>query len=215
MDDQLTVDQLITRIKDKDAKVRAAAWLGAGQVGAAAVKPLAALMTEMDAELARLAAAPGVDKQELGYPLEVGRSAKRALWAMVRHVGRPGADRQKRGVAAELCELLGNQEPAALRREVLWMLSEIGGDQAVEAIRGIPGILQNKEIRDDARCAVERIPGEAATRALRDSLEEADDEFRLALAHSLRVRGVEVDKRTYPPQKLVPTKQPNAEPVGR
>jgi hypothetical protein len=195
MEENLTLDQWIAKIKDQDDKVRAAAWLAAGEYGAAAVRPLAAVMTHED--------------------IEVARAAKRAMWVIVRHVGRPGADDEKKPAVAALCTLLGNDQPDAVRREVLWMLSEIGGDDAVEAIREIPQILELKEIREDARCAVERIPGDAAVRALADGLEAAPDDFKLAIVQSLRVRGVEVDKQEYPCQKLVPTKQTEVEPAGR
>lgn len=208
MEEELTLEQLIAKIKDRDGKVRAAAWLSAGPVGAAAVKPLAALMAEMQAE------APGAGKEESAYRLEVGRAAKHALWAIVRHAGRPGADDEKRPVVDRLCGLLGGGQPAAVQREVLWMLSEIGGDGAVDAIRWIPGILENKEIREDARCAVERIPTDSATQALLEGLEASGDDFRLALAQSLRLRGVDVDKKRYPPQKLVPTKQTEVKPAS-
>ncbi len=193
MDEDLTLDQLIAKIKDQDDKVRAAAWQAAGEVGAPAVKPLAAVLTDAD--------------------IEISRAAKHALWVIVRHVGRPGAGDEKKPVVAALCGLLGNDQPAAVRREVLWMLSEIGGDEAVEAIRNIPGILENEEIREDARCAVERIPGDAAIQALKDGLEAAPDGYKINMAQSLRVRGVEVPG--LPCQKLVPTKQTEVKPVGR
>ena len=79
----------------------------------------------------------------------------------------------------------------------------------------MPDILEDRDLREDARCAVERIPGQEATDALIDALDfSTDNEFRLAVAHSLRVRGVEVDKKRYPPQKLIPTKQTKVVPVG-
>lgn len=216
--EELTVEQLIAKIKDRNADVRAAAWQGAGELGAAVVQPLAALMAEMDAELAQLAKGSGTgkeDKEEIGYKHEVGRAAKRGLWVVVRHVGRPGADQEKGPVVDALCRLLLGNQPALVKREVLWMLSEIGGPQAVAAIRDIPDILDNRDLREDARCAVERIPGKEAIEALIEALENAADrEFRLAVAHSLRVRGVEVDKKRYPPQKLIPMKQTKVVPVG-
>ena len=190
---ELTLDDLIAAIKSDDVKVRSDAVQQAGQAGAAAVGPLAKVITHDD--------------------LEVGRAAKRALWVLVRHVGRPGTGKQKRDVVAELCDLLGNNQPDAVRREVLWMLSEIGGDEAVATIREIPGILENEAILEDARCAVERIPTSAAIWALEDGLEAAPEDAKPALAASLRVRGVNVSG--YPSQKLVPTKQTQVKPVGR
>ncbi len=217
MEEELTVKQLMAGIKDRDAEVRAAAWQSAGKVGTAAVGPLAKLMAQMDAGLAQLTKGSGSgkdDKEQLAYQLEVGRAAKRGLWVIVRHAGRPGADDEKKPVEGRLCNLLGGDQPLAVQREVLWMLSEIGGRRAIEAIRNMPGILENKDLREDARCAVERIPGEAATQALVEALENSGDDFRLAIAHSLRVRGVEVDKKRYPPQKLIPMQQTKVVPVS-
>ena len=181
------VGKLIAAIKDPDDKVRSAAWVDAGQYGAAAVRPLADVMTD--------------DR------LEVARAAKRGLWTVVRHVGRPGADQERQQVEAALCGLLGDDWSDTVRREVLWMLSEIGGDDAVEAIRDIPDILERKGIRDDARCAVERIPGDLAVQTLEEALEFAPEDFQSSIAQSLRARGIEVDEQAYPCQKLVPTKE--------
>ncbi len=183
--EELNLEELIAKIKDGDANVRAAAWQSTGKYGVAAVVPLAAVMTHQD--------------------IEIARAAKRGLWVLVRQVGRPGADADARAVATALCGLLGNDQPSAVRREVLWMLSEIGGDEAVYAIREIPGIAENKELREDARCAIQRIPGDVAVETLRDAIDAVDEDFKYALAESLRDRGVEVD--AFPTQKLVPTKQ--------
>ncbi|MBN2476411.1 MAG: hypothetical protein JXB62_17490 [Pirellulales bacterium] len=191
--EELNLEELIAQIKDSDDKVRAAAWLSAGKYGAVAVKPLASVMTDEDVEIAR--------------------AAKRALWVIVRWVGRPGAEDDKRAVEAALCGLLGSDEPDAVRCEVLWMLSEIGGDEAVAAVREIPGILYDKRLREDARCAVQRIPGDAALETLQGGFDAAPEDFRPAIAESLRDRGVEVDG--YPSQKLVPTKKTDVQPVSQ
>jgi HEAT repeat protein len=212
--EELTLDALLQRINSDDPDVRTEAWLAAGQVGAPAVKPLAKIVVQSDAEVKRLQA-EGKNKDQIAQPLEVGRAAKRAMWKIVRTVGAPGAGDAKKAVEDELIGLLGNEQPAVVRREVFWMLSEIGGDDTVAAIREIPGILENKEIREDARCCVERIATPFAVRSLADGLEESEDEFRLALAQSLRTLGVEVDKERYPCQKLVPTKKTDVEPVSQ
>jgi len=186
-----TVEELIARIKDKNDKVRAAAWQSAGNIGAAAVKPLAAVITDAD--------------------VEVGRAAKRGLWAIVHHAGRPGADDEKKPVVAALAGLLDDGQPPAVRREALWMLSEIGGDESVDPIAAI---LKDKELREDARCALERIPGDKSLAALRAALDSVPAEFKLAVAQSLRTRGVAVDRQKYPCQKLVPRKQTQVEPLA-
>ncbi|MHC4434034.1 MAG: HEAT repeat domain-containing protein [Planctomycetota bacterium] len=175
------VKRLINRIKSGDAETRTDAWQSAGDVGAPAVQPLALVMTDED--------------------LEVARAAKRAMWKIVRHVGRPGARNAKTAVVGKLCGLLGADQPVSVRREVLWMLSEIGG---MRAIRPIAELLSDEHLREDARMALERIPIQRAVQALKAGVEIAPEDFKPNLAQSLRKRGVKVEG--YPCVKLVPTK---------
>jgi HEAT repeat protein len=194
MERKWTLDELLAAIRSDDENARTEAWLGAGTVGASAIRPLAKL----------------IDKGEL----EVGRAAKRAVWKIVRTAGAPG-NAAKSNVVEELCGLLGNDQSNAVRREVVWMLSEIGGDEAVQAFRDIPEILENAELREDVRCAVQRIPTPFARDTLVEGLEAAPEDFKLAMAQACRARGVDVDQTRYPCQKLVPTKQTDVKPVGR
>ena len=180
-----SLDDLIAKIKDKDDAVRGPAWQNAGPFGAPAVKPLANVMADPE--------------------MEVARAAKRALWKVVRHAGRPGADQEKRAVTTELLTLLQGS-PTHVRREVLWMLSEIGSDDAVPHIAAL---ISDRDVREDARAALERIPGNKSLGALKDSLKTASEDFQPAIAQSLRVRGVKVTG--YPNQKLVPTRSSNAD----
>ncbi|MGA2064346.1 MAG: hypothetical protein ABSG86_05235 [Thermoguttaceae bacterium] len=188
----LTVEELLAKIKDKDDKVRSAAWLAAGEAGAPAVKPLAAVACDA------------------GTELEVGRAAKRATWKIVRSAGRPGADAEKNAVVVELLGLLAEGRPAPLMREVLWMLSEIGGDESV-----LPAakLLASRELREDARCCLQRIPGDKSLAALRAGLAAAPPDFKSAMADALRARGVDVPG--VPSRKLVPAKATSVKPVGR
>jgi HEAT repeat protein len=185
---QGAVEKLISKIKNDSDEVRTEGWLGAGEVGAAAVKPLAKVMTDED--------------------LEVARAAKRALWKIVRYTGRPKAAGDKRAVEARLLELLGDDQPVSVRREVLWMLSEIGGQNS---IKPIAGLLSNEQLREDARMSLERIPNRGAVKALKAGLEEAPEDFKLNIAQSLRKRGVDVPGLAC--AKLVPTKKTNVQPV--
>ncbi len=194
MERKWTLDELLDAIQSDDENTRTEAWLGAGTVGASAIRPLAKLIDEGD--------------------LEVGRAAKRAIWKIVRTAGAP-ASGAPINVVEELCSLLGNDQSNAIRREVLWMLSEIGGDEAVQAFREIPGILENADLREDIRCAVQRIPTQFARDTLVEGLEAAPEDFELAMAQACRARGVQVDQTRYPCQKLVPNRQTNVKPVGR
>ncbi len=182
------VDKLMAGIRDDNDKVRAEAWLGAGEVGAAAVKPLARVMSNKE--------------------FEVARAAKRGLWKIVRHAGRPKSGNEKRAVVNNLVELLGDEQPVPVRREVLWMLSEIGTRRS---IKPIAALLSNRELREDARMVLQRIPNRGAVAALRAGLKAAPEDFKLNIAQSLRQRGVKV--RGLPCVKLVPTKKTNVKPL--
>jgi len=182
------VYNLMSGIRDDDPAVRTKAWQSAGKAGAPAVQPLAIVMT---------------DKR-----LEVARAAKRGLWKIVRHAGRPGADEEKIVVADKLVELLGNVHPVPVRREVLWMLSEIGNEKAVNPIAAL---LSNQDLREDARMTLQRIPNKEALAALRAGLINANDDFKLNIAQSLRQRGEKVDGLDC--VKLVPTKKTNVKPL--
>ena len=182
------VDKLMAGIRDDNDKVRAEAWLSAGEVGAAAVKPLARVMSNKE--------------------FEVARAAKRGLWKVVRHVGRPGAGNERRAVVGKLVELLGDKQPVPVRREVLWMLSEIGNRKS---IKPIAALLSNRKLREDARMVLQRIPSKSALAALRAGLKAAPEDFKLNIAQSLRQRGVKVSG--LPCVKLVPTKKTNVKPL--
>ena len=179
--DSMSIDKLITDLQSADDAIRGAAWQGAATSGAAAVKPLAGLMAHQD--------------------FEIARAAKRALWMIVRYVGRPKAEEEGKAVQVELIFVL-HTAPASVRRDVVWMLSEIGDEMAIQPLAAL---LTEAEVREDARCALERIPSSKAVRALEQALKTGPEEFRPALANSLRVRGRKV--AGYPSLKLVPTNQ--------
>jgi HEAT repeat protein len=178
--DSAAVAKLVADLQSPDDAVRGAAWQGAAPLGAPAVKPLAGVMAHAD--------------------FEIARAAKRALWKVVRHAGRPKADQARKAVETELLALL-NTAVLRVRREVVWMLSEIGEAAAVSALAKL---LVEVEIREDARCALERIPRPQAVRALEQAFKTAPEDFRPALTNSLRLRGRTVPG--YPTRKLSPMK---------
>jgi HEAT repeat protein len=172
---------LVDRIKSPDETVSGAAWQSAAPYGAAAVQPLAALMADEGFELSR--------------------KAKRALYLVIRHVGVPAAAKERAAVERQLILVLASSPPR-VRREVLWMLSEIGSAQAIGPMAAL---LADKELREDARCALTRHPAPGAVTALKSAFAHAPRDFKYALAESLRERGEKVDG--YPNRKLVPTAQ--------
>lgn len=187
---ELTLAKLIESIQSTDDAVRAVARNNAGAVGAKGVAPLA--------------------KIAAGDDVEIARAANRAIQNIVYRAGRPGADDEAKAVAAELFKLLGDSQPLQSRRDVLWMIWQIAGEEAVEAI--VP-LLFHAELHEDARMALERLPGDKPTTALKAALEAADEPDKPALAHSLRKRGVDVPG--VPDLRLVPTKITSVQPVGR
>lgn len=191
--DELTVEVLINKIKDKNDKVRTEAWQKAGKVGAPALAPLAEV----------------VKKGEL----EAARSAGKAMWQIVRHAGRPGAEAERQAVVEGLFPLLADKDlPVQLRRDAAWMLSEIIKDaefRAEDAAR----LLKDPDLREDVRAALIRVPGNNATEALQMALADASGDFKAALACALRARGVNVPEPPCP--KLKPTRQTRVQPVGK
>jgi len=173
--------EFISRIRSPDDSISGPAWQGAQSYGAAAIKPLADIMGNGD--------------------FEVARNAKRALYRITRHAGRPGAADEARAAESALITAL-RHERATVRREALWMLSEIGGDRAV---RPMAALLTDEAAREDARAALMRLPGNRATAALRAAFRAAPEPFKYALADALRKRGAQVEG--YPSQKLAPSRQ--------
>ena len=184
----MSVQELIAGIRSEDAGTRCAAWQTAGEYGASAVIPLAAVMGRS-----------GVDQ-------EVARAAKNGLWTVARGAWPPGTDAADGSVVSAMMELLSDEQPVAVRREALWMLSEIGGDESVEAIAGL---VTNGQLREDARCALERIPGEESLDALKKAFGAAPEDFKNNLAQSLRAKGEAVDG--VPCRKLTPVYKTKAD----
>ncbi len=187
---EITLAELIENIQSSDDATRAAARDNAGTVGAVAVAPLSKIAVDGE--------------------MEIARAANRALQNIVFHAGRPGADSEAHAVSAELFRLLGDTQPLQFRRDVLWMIWQIADENAVESVAPL---LNHQELHEDARMALERLPGERATVALKAALKSADEAHKPGLAHSLRKRGVEVPG--VPDLRLVPAKNTTVEPVGR
>jgi HEAT repeat protein len=189
VNDKLTVPALIAAIQSDDENMRTQAWVRAGELGPEPLKQLAQVVATGE--------------------LEVSRAAQRAMWRITHTVGAPGADGRQATIAA-LTELLGDDQPIPVRREVLWMISELSdGSQAIEPIATL---LKHPELGEDSCMVLERLPGANAVTALKAAFDTASEDFKYALAQSLRKRGVEVTG--YPSQKLKPTKATRVRPVA-
>ncbi|MBI5092182.1 MAG: hypothetical protein HZB26_07005 [Candidatus Hydrogenedentes bacterium] len=157
---------LLAGVTNASADARAEAWKSAGPVGAAAIAPLGKHLAGAD---------PGVTK-----------AARAALVTIVAYAGRPGAaPTEGAAVAAELAKLLDKSVPDAARREVLNQLSLIAKDAEVPAIAAV---LDEPTLAEDARMALERIPGDASVNALIAALDKAPEQLRGPIAASLAQR---------------------------
>jgi hypothetical protein len=176
------VDDLVARIRSKDENVRGTAWQGAAPFGAAAIKPLAVVMADAD--------------------FETARAAKRAIDKIVYYAGRPDSGKDRKTVAAELIQALETARGTRVRRELLWQLAVIAGDEAAEPVAAL---LKNNELREDARMVLELLPGKKSVNALKAGLKTTTEDFKPNIAESLRKRGAGVSG--YPSQRLVPVKK--------
>ncbi len=183
----MTVEELLAAIRSDQPETRAAAWTQAGSVGPTALGPLADLLTHAD--------------------LEVARAAKHAMWKITRTVGAPGAT-EKSTAHSALVALLADAHPPVVRREALWMLSEIGDASCVPAMSPL---LLDSALGEDGRAALERIPGRESLAALQAAFERAPEALKYPLAQSLRDRGVSV--AGYECQKLVPQRETTVRPL--
>jgi hypothetical protein len=185
----MTPAELAAALKSKDDKQRAAGIDSAAQSGPAAIKAVCPLLADSETETIR--------------------AAKRALYKIVRDVGKPGTAAKAKAVEKEFVAVLQTSSSIPERREVLWMLSEIGGD---DSIKPVAALLANADLREDARCVLQRIPGKASLKALNDALKTVPEEFKYHVAESLRKRGEKVSG--YPSRRLVPTKHTSVQPVA-
>jgi hypothetical protein len=91
--------------------------------------------------------------------------------------------------SALLAALTTNHGSVEARRHLLWILSEIAGNRSIPHFAAL---LENPDLREDARCALLRIPGRKSGSALRRALPSAAPEFQGALAQALRSRGTPI-----------------------
>lgn len=191
--EELTLSILIEKLKSEDPLVRRDAWLAAGPLGAQALRPLAELASDGE--------------------LEVARAANRAMWQIVRYVGAPGRNDQRRAVVQTLVQIMKEGLwPVQLQRDIIWMLSEIIADDEIDHNGALQALL-DYDLGEDARMALQRVGGPRAIAVLKAGYAVAYGDFKAAIACSLRKCGVAVEEPPCP--KLVPRKQTKVKPVGR
>lgn len=160
------LNQLIQNLKSADADVRYAAWRSAGPAGAAAIVPIAELMASTDKG--------------------VVRSATEALGRVAHHAARPTASKnERRAVAQALLQVASAPRPRMVRAEALHQLGFVAEERNVSALARL---LEDKEVREDVRMALERIPGNASLRALEEALRRAPADFQPNLRQAINNR---------------------------
>ncbi len=154
--------EFIGKIQNENADVRYAAWRSAGPMGAPAVAPLGEL----------------VASENRG----VAKAASEALKTIAHHASRPGAAAERKAVSAELVKLLAADKPFITRVRALELLALTADDEFVPPIARL---LDDEKLREDARRALERIPGRASVQALVEALSKVPENFRPFVIHSL------------------------------
>ena len=111
-------------------------------------------------------------------------TSKRELWRTVRQAqgGQVLPKTSPRSLPSCLCGWPKTESPLAARRELLWMLSEIGGDESVDPIAAL---LADIDLREDARMTLQRIPGDKSLAALEVGLAAAPNDFKINIVQSL------------------------------
>ncbi|MCP4638834.1 MAG: hypothetical protein GY851_00300 [bacterium] len=158
---------VVERLSSGEPDVRNQAAADAAALGAEAVPPIGALV--------------GSDT------FYTSQAAERALANLTHHAARPSADAERTAVAGELVKLIADTYPDKTRREALRLLAFVGGEAQVAPVAAL---LMEQSIADEARLALDQIPGEAASKALLDTLYLAPPELRVLLFDTLVHRNV-------------------------
>ncbi len=159
---QAELEQFLGKISSDNGDVRREAFEDAKRYGAAAVVPLGPFL--------------------FGENRSVARAAQLSIEAIVAHAGRPDAGPECAAVGRALVELMGQPGPPTTHAFVIRQLALVGSDEAVPALARL---LDDEALREDARQALHRIPGDAATQALIAALPKADPDFRAGIIFAL------------------------------
>ena len=173
--DQADRELFLEELKSDNPKIRFEAWNNAHKVSPDIIVRVGILGGNTDQAIAH--------------------AARQALRRMVHHAARPGQPPNSRQyITYQLGRLLRICRANEVRRETLNLLGIVGTDDAADHIATM---LSNVDLRDDARMALERLPGPAATNALIKALSTRGD-FELRIIEALGQRG---DKLALPALK--------------
>ncbi|MCA1597026.1 MAG: FG-GAP-like repeat-containing protein [Chloroflexi bacterium] len=161
------ISDFISKLTSGDGGVRYTAWSGAGPAGSAAVVPVGDLMASPD---------KGVVK-----------AARGALETIASYSTRPGAILEAEAVSQQLLKLAAPGRPIAVRVEAIHLLGFTAGRRSVP---GLARLLSDPDVRDEARMALEQIPGGASLSALKRAVNSSPSDFQPALQQSIGNRSM-------------------------
>ena len=157
---------LLDRLQSPDANVRLKAWQNAGPAGAAAIPGLGDLMASPDKSVAKCA--HGTLEVIAHYAAKSGS-------------GSPTAH----SVTANLLKLADSTRPRMVRADAITLVGVVGDGRAVPTLAKL---LSDKDVREDARMALERIPGSASLNALKKASQTVPDDYKPSINQSLHTR---------------------------
>jgi hypothetical protein len=159
---------MLSNLQHGDTAARYTAVKQATLVGTEAIPPLARVYAGSDPAAAK--------------------AASEALRRIAYHAGRPGAPAEAKAAAIQLQKLTGQEYPREVRAEAIRYLGYVGDKEAIPALIELLG---DRDVREDARMALECIPGREADAALRTAARSMPD-YRVALEQSLKHRSTKL-----------------------
>lgn len=141
-----TAEALVKKLQSSDAESRMAAAHAAQGAGPDAIPALARLMA--------------------GNDPDVAKAAKEALIVIVHRAARPGAPLEARAAAERLAAVAAHPGPRAVRADAIYLLGFVGGPASVPALARL---LNDPDVGEEARMALQRIPGTEAAKALKEA----------------------------------------------
>jgi hypothetical protein len=167
MNGKMTASRLLEAIRGADADARWSAAENAADAGAEAIPELAQVMGGNDPEKAK--------------------AARVAMERIALASTAPGKEELRRSVSGALADVARGDGALAARRQAVRLLGFAGGAEACDTLAALIG---QKDLREDARMALQRIPGNAADRALEQAARKAPAGYESALRRSLRDRKI-------------------------
>ena len=175
--------KFLSDIQSESADTRFAAWRAAGEQS-----------PDVIVELAKIAASPNPGMR---------KAALEAMTTLTHSVGKDPRDTKRGGVSTALVGVAtGSSYATPVRAQALRLVSLIGNDDVIPPLVKLFG---SPDLREEAIYAVERIPGDAASKAIASAYGSAPDDFKprilAALGHRRATEGV--------PLAAAATKSPN------